>query len=352
MRHLLTLILSIILLAACVSATPVATLTPAPTLSPTTAPSPSPTIAPTPAATAALANPVLDRDFPDPDALRVNGAWYAYATNANGMNIQAATSPDLVNWRFLGNSLPRAPRWAGQGFGYNWAPEVARFGDNYVMYFTTRYTIGSGGTQCIGLATSAAPEGPFLPTEASNEKPFVCQQNEGGSIDPSTFTDDDGTSYLLWKSDANSRTGKTWLYIQRLSKDGLSLEGEPTRLISADARWEGVLVEAPTLWKHEGRYYLFYSANDYASRNYAVGYAVADKPEGPYTKAEENPILKTTLSAGIVGPGGQDIQVGADGKTYMLFHTWTPGAYRALAIAPLEWVDGKPVVKLPPRASK
>jgi beta-xylosidase len=350
MRHLTAVILAIILLTGCASTARTAAPTVAP--APTIAPSPISTRAPMRSPLPALANPVLDRDFPDPDALRVDGAWYAYATNANGMNIQAATSPDLVQWRFLGNALPRAPRWARQGFGYNWAPEVARFGENYVMYFTTRFAIGSGGVQCIGLATSAQPEGPFRPTESSNEQPFVCQQGEGGSIDPSTFTDDDGTSYLLWKSDANSRGGKTWLYIQRLSRDGLSLEGEPVRLISADARWEGVLVEAPTLWKHEGRYYLFYSANDYASRNYAVGYAVADKPEGPYTKAKENPILKTTLGAGIVGPGGQDIQVGADGQEYMLFHTWTAGAYRALAVAPLEWADGKPVVKLPPRAGK
>jgi arabinan endo-1,5-alpha-L-arabinosidase len=336
MRQLAVLILATILLTACASAAPAATST----------------LAPPPAPTPALSNPVLDRDFPDPDALRVNGAWYAYATNANGMNIQAATSPDLRAWRFLGNALPRAPRWAGQGFGYNWAPEVSRFDDYYVMYFTARYATGAGGVQCIGLATSAAPAGPFLPTDASNEAPFVCQQNEGGSIDPAVFVDDDGTPYLLWKSDANSRGGRTWLYIQRLSAGGLALEGEPVRLLTAGARWEGILVEAPTLWKHEGRYYLFYSANDYRSRDYAVGYAVADKPEGPYTKAEENPILKTDLAAGIVGPGGQDIQAGADGRTTILFHTWTPGAYRALAVAPLEWVAGKPVVNLPPRAAK
>jgi beta-xylosidase len=317
--------------------------------SPTPAPTPAPSTSGPPAL---IANPVLDRDFPDPDALRVDGAWYAYATNANDMNIPAATSSDLVTWRFLGNALPRAPRWAGQGFGYNWAPEVSRFDDTYVMYFTTRLTIGSGGIQCIGLATSPAPEGPFLPTGSSNEEPFVCQRNEGGSIDPSVFVDDDGARYLLWKSDANSRGGQTWLYIQQLSDDGLSLEGEPQRLITADARWEGVLVDAPTLWKQDGRYYLFYSANDYKTRDYAVGYAVADRPEGPYAKAAENPILKTTLAAGIVGPGGQDIQVGADGRHYLLFHTWTPGAYRALAIAPLRWADGKPVVELPPRASQ
>src|SRR5688572_2476041 len=57
-----------------------------------------------PAATAAatagqFTNPVIDRDFPDPDVLRVGDAYYAYATNAGGVNVQAARSPDLVRWQ-------------------------------------------------------------------------------------------------------------------------------------------------------------------------------------------------------------------------------------------------------------
>jgi arabinan endo-1,5-alpha-L-arabinosidase len=312
------------------------------------APAPALTRAP---AASSIANPVLDRDFPDPDTVEVESVYYAYATNANGMNILVASSPDLLRWNFLGNALPRAPRWASQGFGYNWAPEVSRFGNSYVMYFAGRLPGGKSGTQCIGLAASERPEGPFLPTEESNLTPFVCQQDEGGSIDPAVFRDDGGQAYLLWKNDGNSRGGKTWIYIQPLSADGLSLLGEPTRLITADTRWEGLVVEAPTLWKHEGRYYLFYSANDYSSRDYAVGYAVADRPTGPYTKGKTNPILKTNIGAGVVGPGGQDIAVGPGGNTYMLFHAWRPGGYRALDLAPLRWTDGVPVVDLPPRAT-
>jgi hypothetical protein len=32
-------------------------------------------------------------------------------------------------------------------------------------------------------------------------------------------------------------------------------------LLTVDQRWEGNLVEAPTLWWQNGKYYLFYSAN-------------------------------------------------------------------------------------------
>ncbi len=113
-----------------------------------------------------------------------------------------------------------------------------------------------------------------------------------------------------------------------------------------DKPWEGVLVEAPTLWKHAGKYYLFYSANAYNTPDYAVGYAVADKILGPYTKPED-PLLKTILSARIVGPGGQDIVVGPKGGDWILFHGWAGAAeYRRLYLAPLDWENGVPVVKI------
>lgn len=305
---------------------------------------------PPPLPTVEIRNPVLDRDFADLDTIKVGSTYYAYATNAASMNILAATSADLRSWTFLGNVLPRAPRWASQSFGYNWAPEVSQFGDTYVMYFAARLPLGSGGIQCIALAISDRPEGPFTPTDRSNKEPFICQQAEGGSIDPAVSRDDDGQAYLLWKNDGNSQDGQTWIYIQRLAADGMSLQGQPVRLITASGRWEGAVVEAPTLWKHEGKYYLFYSANDYQARDYGVGYAVADHVEGPYVKAALNPILKTSIPAGVVGPGGQDIVLGPDGQTYLLFHAWRPQGYRGLDLAPLVWENGAPAVKLPPQA--
>jgi beta-xylosidase len=300
-------------------------------------PTPTPTIPP-----GMFVNPVLDQDFPDPDILEVDGAYYAYATNSGNANIQIARSEDLVEWLPLASALRRLPSWAVQDFGWSWAPDVTAGGDgDFLMYFTARFAMGeAGGVQCIGLATSDTPEGPF---RSEAEEPFICQVDEGGSIDAASFVDDDGLRYLLWKNDGNSRGGITWIYIQQLAADGLSLLGEPTRLIKADQAWEGILVEGPTLWKHDGRYYLFYSANDYSSPRYAVGYAVADSIFGPYQKAED-PLLETSIPAGVVGPGGQDIVLDADGDTWILFHGWAPGSYRRLYLAELRWLDGVPEV--------
>jgi beta-xylosidase len=298
------------------------------------------------AGSSTFTNPVLDRDFPDPDVLRVGETYYAYSTNADKTNIQVARSTDLVHWQMLGDALPRLPTWAVQDFGWAWAPDVSSNGGTYLMYFVARFAIGKGGTQCIGAATSEVPEGPFQPV---SDAPFICQVKEGGSIDPASFVDADGKHYILWKNDGNSSGGQTWIYLQPTSDDGLKLEGEPRRLITSDQSWEGVLVEGPTLWKHDDKYILFYSANAYDSPSYGVGYAVADAIDGPYEKPGK-PLLKTSIREGVVGPGGQDIVLDEAGQTWMLYHAWRGGSYRALNLIELDWNGDVPAAN-PTRAA-
>lgn len=290
-------------------------------------------------------NPVIARDFPDPDTLQVGERYYAYATNTGSTNVQAAVSDDLVTWSALPDALPTLPPWAEPG--RTWAPEVTTSADgqSYVMYMTADDR--ASDKQCIGVATSSAPEGPF---ESASDQPLICQLDEGGSIDASSFVDEDGTRYVLWKNDGNCCGFTTYLYLQRVSADGLTLEGEPTRLLNNDQAWEGRLVEAPTLWKQDGRYYLFYSANDYSGLNYAIGLASADTITGPYTKAD-GPFLSSDLkTGGAFGPGGQDIVRDKDQETWLIYHSWdTTIAYRHMQIDELVWQDGMPMVKGPDR---
>jgi arabinan endo-1,5-alpha-L-arabinosidase len=285
-------------------------------------------------------NPVLDEDFPDPDILEVDGTYYAYATNTAQLNVQVATSSDLESWEMSdADALPELPSWVIPG--KTWAPEVTQFGpDRFVMYPTT--TNFDPTFQCIAVATATSPEGPF---EIVGEEMLICPAEEGGAIDASTFTDDDGTRYLLWKNDGNCCGFDTWLYLAPLSEDGLTLAGEPTRLVKQDQEWEGDLVEAPTLVKRDGTYVLMYSANSYGGEEYAIGYATADAVTGPYTKGEE-PLFTTEAGDGVyIGPGGQDVVVSPDGQDLLAFHSWYGGiTYRAMNTLELQWEDGRPVV--------
>lgn len=312
----------------------------APTLTPPTATAPGTT----------FQNPVLRNDFPDPHIIRVGESYYAYATNGSGKNVQLSTSTDLVHWSVPREAMPALPTWAKGGF--TWAPEVLAVGDRYLLYFTARDA--ASGRQCIGVAVSDAPEGKF---RDRSEAPLVCQVAEGGSIDASPFRDADGSLYLYWKNDGNCCSQPTWLYVQPLSPDGLRLTGEPTRLVRNDRAWEGAVVEAPTMWRHADRYYLFFSANAYAGADYAVGYATCASAVGPCEDAPENPILTSVREQPLViGPGHQTIVQDAAGTDWLVYHAWeissagTRTDRRFVWLDPLVWQDGRPVVRGPTTA--
>jgi arabinan endo-1,5-alpha-L-arabinosidase len=290
-------------------------------------------------------NPVINADFADPGALQVGRTYYAFATNPAGLasNVQAADSTDLVHWTMLPDALPVLPSWAQTG--RTWAPDAALMPDgiHYDMYFTA--TSRTTGRQAIGVATSTNPAGPYAPLGTA---PLVAEFDQGGAIDPSVFTDTTGMQYLLWKNDGNAVGQDTTIYIQQLSSDGLSLLGTRTALIREDQRWEGAIVEAPTLWKHNDKYTLFYSGNNFGGAAYAIGYAQSNALLGPYVKPSQ-PLVHSEGS--VVGPGGEDIVIGPDGNTWMLYHSWDPNfAYRAMSVDRLDWVNNVPVLRGPSRA--
>ena len=299
-------------------------------------------------------NPVIARNFPDPHVIRADGQYFAYSTTSAGANIRYARSPDLVEWVIVGEALPDLASWSGLTPLFSdvpheatWAPAVAQVGDGFVMYYTTPALDmprpDHRPSQCIGVATSDSPAGPFVDSSAA---PIVCQSDLGGSIDATHFADDDGTQYLLWKNDGNCCGIPTRFYIQELSDDGLELVGEPTDMgVSNDLLWERFVIEAPTLWKNDETYYLFYSGNDFSSAEYAVGYATSAEVLGPYVDAEENPILRTLPPA--AGPGHQSLVADRDGDLWMTYHAWDygfigyPQGRRAMWIDELVFEDGK-----------
>ncbi|GGF00963.1 glycoside hydrolase family 43 protein [Mycetocola zhadangensis] len=286
---------------------------------------------------------VIAQHFPDPDVLKIGDTYYAYATNSLTANVQFATSDDLETWEIADeDAFPELPAWAEEG--RTWAPDVAELADGrFALYFTAQDAASS--KQCIGAATADAPIGPFV---ATSDTPLICPLDEGGAIDAASFTDADGSRYLVWKNDGNCCALDTWLQLSPLGPDGVSLAGEPVRLLSQTEEWEGSLIEAPVIVTHDDSYVLFYSANDYGGYSYATGYATAPALTGPYTKAD-GPLLTSALTdEAYIGPGGQDIISGPDGSDRIVFHSWDPAiAYRGMNVLPLSWDDSTPVVKLP-----
>jgi len=292
-------------------------------------------------AAAESAVPAYPGDFPDP-AVIVAGGYFAYATG-HGSNLQVISSPDLHTWSPPSDPLPRLPAWASQP--WTWAPGVIRRGSTYLMYYTAHHK--AWNQQCISVATSASPAGPFTDNSSA---PLLCQRSRGGSIDPQPFLAPNGALYLLWKSDNNAIGRPTELWSQQLSPDGRFRIGSPTKLLDAlpAPAWHGGIIEGPAMVYAAGAYYLFYGASAWDSPQAGIGYAACTTPLGPCVdQSVTGPWLAGR--SGAQGPSGPAVVADPGGGLHLAYHAWTgavgyPAGNRSLFIDELTFSPGRPIL--------
>lgn len=278
---------------------------------------------PFPQSRATNINPIIDINFPDPAVVQdTDGTWYAFATDANGKNVESASAPSVSGpWTVLGNDLlSTVGAWSN---GANvWAPDVRMIRSSYVLYYTAT-DAASTNQHCVGTATSNTILGPYTPRSGM----IACNVTAGGAIDPSGFTDADGTHYVVYKIDGNSvghggvcgntvdPIVPTPLMLQQLEADGVTPFGDPIELLDrGDA--DGPLIEAPNLTLVNSVYILFFSSNCYSTPQHDISYATASSVKGPFTKSSA-PLAVTGNPFNLTAPGGATAT--PDSKN-MVFH--------------------------------
>lgn len=290
-------------------------------------------------APAALANPVVPGDHPDPSLLKAGGGWYATSTSGPWLPaFPILHSTDLRHWSQVGSVLGRRPRWAATDF---WAPELVRRGGRALVYYAAK---SRRGQRCLAVASAGRVRGPYR-----DHGPILCSAT--GEIDPLPVRDEQGADWLVWKRDGNSRGRPTPILAAPLAPGGLSLAAPPRELFRADAEWERGLVEAPALLRRGGTFYLVYSAGRCCGRrcNYATGVARSASLLGPWEKRPA-PILAG--GHGIRCPGHVGIARGPDGEPVLAYHAYVRGdpSNRQLLTARLRFdAAGWPRVAVPRR---
>ncbi|MCW3788030.1 glycoside hydrolase family 43 protein [Plebeiibacterium sediminum] len=241
----------------------------------------------------------------DPFILLHNGTYYAYGTqSADGIVVY--TSDDMENWRIPslthGNlALYKDDVWGDRWF---WAPEVYEIDGTFYMYFS------ADEHTCV--ATSDSPLGPFV---QENKVPIIQEEK---SIDNSLFIDEDGKAYMYFVrfNDGNN------VWVAEMTEDLKGVKEETfTKCINVSQVWEEVwprVNEGPFVKKHNGLYYMTYSANSFESPMYGVGFATSESPYGPWVKYEGNPILQSPGQ--LIGAGHSALFYGKDGALYKVFH--------------------------------
>jgi beta-xylosidase len=157
----------------------------------------------------------------------------------------------------------------------------------------------------IGVASADRPDGVF-----SDRGALVSN-----GIDAHLFRDDDGSYFLYY-----ARYPDFAIFVQPMESP-LRKKGAPVQLISPSEAWEKKdrpVTEAPWMIRHRGVYYLLYSGGSADSEDYAIGYATAKHPLGPFTKYSGNPIIRK--GDGILGPGHASLIRDQAGKLWMVYH--------------------------------
>ena len=317
-------------------------------------------------------NPVYGSAFPDPGALHNSSTdYYAYAT---GGGFPIIKSSDLVHWEHVGRAFSTRPSWVVQsGDWHPWAPSVLRSPKScpgttspgcYFMYYVGLSAQHTPAMQCVGVAWSLTPAGPFTdlgPIQAEDGstdlagRPPGCGDAGGYSnIDPAPFVDDDGSVYLYVSTGRRCLQPTTGSCPYEPAISVLPLAGTPIKAVSerkplfgaTPNSWEqepghAAVVENPWMEKRGTTYYLFYSGGEYRA-SYGMGYATATSAMGgtahsAFAKSPLNPILPET--AAVLSPGGGSVTAGPDGGSWLVYHG-RAGDYtqpRTLRIDPLFW---------------
>lgn len=331
-------------------------------------------------------------EFGDPFILNDgNGNYYMYGTGGGAKDGFATyMSTDLINWEFKGQVYTGNTNdsWSTSAF---WAPEVYKFGGKYYMFFSAQWKHNPNDELenfKIGVAVADKPTGPF---EDLKDEPLFDPGYP--IIDANVFQDDSGEFYLYYsrvcyKHPVESEISKwarekdwfdeieeSWVYGIKLKSDFSGVIGEPVLLLrppltleDKNAEWESRSVtskevnrrwtEGSFTFKHRNTYYMMYSANYFGGENYAVGYATASSPLGPYTKADNNPVLEKNTGSGgeVTGTGHNSLVFSSqDNKIYCVYHgrTKATGDQRVVFIDEMKILDnGKLVVYGPSTTPK
>ena len=258
-------------------------------------------------------NPIVrDRYTADPAPLVVGDTLYLYVGHdeAKGdemFNITewlAYSTKDMHTWTAHGPIMkPTDFAWVQKDA---WASQVHEKDGKFWFYTAVEHDPATSHGKAIGVAVADKPLGPFVDARGSA---LVRNEDTKGphhwdDIDPTVWTEPDGTSWLIW--------GNANCYMARLAEDMVSFDG-PIRTIDLPN-----FVEGPWIFKRGDIYYLAYaSMNRELGPDERISYAAAPRIEGPWTPKGE--ITGSAANSFTIHPGIVEFK----GDWYLFYHGGT-----------------------------
>ncbi|HXR08244.1 MAG TPA: arabinan endo-1,5-alpha-L-arabinosidase [Candidatus Acidoferrum sp.] len=269
--------------------------------------------------------------------------WVFYT----GGGVPSYHSKDLVNWERGPAVFTNAPPWVAENVPANqrmnyWAPDVARVGDKYFLYYSAS-SFGKN-TSGIGLAVNATLD-PADPAYRWTDEGLVIKsgpQDDFNTIDPAIFHDTNGS---LWLSFGSFWSGIRMIELDRDSGKRITPDYPVLSLAHYDS------IEASYLYQRGGYYYLFVDWGMCcrgSNSTYNIRLGRSRQINGPYLDKDGTNLLDgggslfLDTTGPLVGPGHAGIIVD-NGTNWFSCHFEADGTRRrgsVLAIIPLRWNAG------------
>ncbi len=281
----------------------------------------------------------------DPQIVLFEGKYYCYATNCEHLSegFDVRVSDDLVNWGEPIRCFQAIESWGKSHF---WAPEVVYHGGKFVMHYSAMSR--ELNSLRIGVAVSDSPLGPFV--DVRNAPMFDLGY---AAIDGSVLVCNEG-NFLYYSRDCSENVidgiRVSQLYCVRLNDALTETVGEHILVSTPTEPFElkSLARERPTLWNEgpcvifkDGLYIMNYSANCYATNDYAICLSYARSPMGPFIKSKNNPVLSCREE--LFGSGHNAFFKTKDGELYTAFHIQTnpkrPGGDRRTVIGKVSFSE-------------
>ncbi|MGW0788593.1 family 43 glycosylhydrolase [Streptomyces sp. NPDC002911] len=169
----------------------------------------------------------------------------------------------------------------------------------------------AGAEQPAAARPAAAP----APSTAEAGNPLV----EGWYADPDVAVYGD----RFWIYPTTSRSYSEQTFMDAFSSTDMVNWTKHSKVLDiADVSWAKYALWAPAPVFRDGKYYLYFAANDIQtnSEHGGIGVAVADRPEGPYKDAIGGPLISQFHNG--AQPIDQDVFIDDDGQAYMYYGGW------------------------------
>jgi len=233
-----------------------------------------------------ITNPILPGFFPDPSIVRVGEDYYIANSSFEWFpGVPIHHSRDLVHWRLIAYALTRKSQLNLRGIADScgvWAPSLSHHDGQFWLIYTTVRTAGIGRPfkdLIIYLTTTTDILGPWSEPVALNAIGF----------DPSLFHDDDGRKWLvnmIWDFRKKGLQRFSGIVIQEYDPISQILIGPMIPILEK----EGVLLEGPNLYKHDGWYYLMLAEGG-TGWNHGISMARSRSIIGPYEVDPQHSVL-------------------------------------------------------------